>query len=588
MSQENPSQSTTIQRQAVWLRSASGAQFFSWIHGPSTDTAKCVGVIIVGPIGPEYMHSHRTLRFLADELARRGFTCLRYDPVGMGNSSHDLGDNAIADHWVGTLVAARDFFKASLAIDRTVVVSLRSGALIANELLTTQSVEGAVFWYPYLKGSALVRDLQIIDSMLHMNSTATAFIEAGGYPLYPTAQDYLNSVDLLKSVPQQLTHALIINNATQPPTKKLQQVLVAQGVAVSQQDMSGLERMMKQSEITEVPEDNVAAIGSWLAQTFPDQQQNLLSSSKPGLPHTNENFREISLQLPAERPIFGVLTEALPPCTSKPLVVFVNGGSGHHVGPNRLYVDICRRLAADGFNSVRLDLSNLGDSAKDITPESHNPYALTAADDIQAALALLRSAHGYKSFIVTGLCSGAHNSFQAALALQSDAVREIILINPLAFHWRQGDSLLAPEDSQHEADAAHYSGNVRSLRKWVSLFTDVNKLRNAFGFALRLVKKKSARVAKIFLSSVGVAQHSRLERDLLAINGAGTRVTLFIGAAEPGYRLLLAQAGDTVKKQVAKGDMHIAIIEDGDHTFSSLASRKNLINLFVQQLKRYG
>ena len=47
----------------------------------------------------------------------------------------------------------------------------------------------------------------------------------------------------------------------------------------------------------------------------------------------------------------------------------------------------------------------------------------------------------------------------------------------------------------------------------------------------------------------------------------------------------MAQAGATVKQQVAKGEMHIAIIKDGDHTFSSLASRRQMIDLFIEQYK---
>lgn len=577
-----------IQRHAFWLHGAAGEQCFAWLHQPVRSTIKRVGVIIVGPLGPEYMHSHRSVRYLADQLAAQGFAALRYDPLGMGNSSYNLADEKIAAGWLESLNAATRFFQTSLNIADVLLISLRSGALVASEFLATGAVKGAVFWYPYLKGSAYVRDLQIIDSMLHIDSADADFIEAGGYPLYSGTRAWLEKIDVLSVAANGLQHALIINNAAQPPTKKLQQALSAQGVAVTQQNRSGLERMMKQSEITEVPVENVEAIIDWANTTYVDEQDNVTLNMDPSKTQIAPSFSERTIVIPVQRPMFGIMAEPVGPDHKKPLLIFINGGSGHHAGPNRLYVDVCRRLAEEGYSSLRLDLSNLGDSAQDITPASHNPYALTAANDVAAVLAFLRENTAYDSFVLSGLCSGAHNSFQAVVHRPSPDVREIILINPLAFYWKQGDSLLAPEDSQHEADAAHYSGNVRSLRKWITLFTNPKKLMNALRFAVRLISKKISRLVKRIAGALGFVQRSQLEKDLLLINQRGTKVTLFIGETEPGYRLLLAQAGDTVKQQVAKEHMHIAIIKNGDHTFSTLASRRHLINLFVEHLKRYA
>lgn len=589
-----------IRRTAFWLENSAGGQVFSWLHAPLDTQANRVGVLIIGPVGPEYMHSHRTIRFLADALAQCGFIALRYDPTGMGNSSGDLRDKHNAALWNATLTSVRDFFSDSLGISELSIISLRSGALIASDFLSKHPVAGAVFWYPYLNGSAFVRDMQIIDSMLQIGAVDSDLIEAGGYPLNTAAQDFFNSSNILQSTPRHIGRALVINNAAQPPSKKLQQSLSATGADVIQRDLSGLERMMKQAEITLVPRDNITLICEWFSQSFTEQQNNLLHNYTPGQDadgpvricqvHTHSHYRESLLTIDLDRSMFAVLTEpvSLASATAKkPLVVFVNGGSGHHVGPNRLYVDICRALTLDGFSSVRLDLSNLGDSARDISPESHNPYALSAAGDIQAALGYLQKTRTDEAFILVGLCSGAHNSFHAALQMQTASIREIILINPLVFHWQEGDSLLAPRDSQHEADANHYQDNIRNWRKWLSLFSDIKKLRNAMVFVVRLVRKKIERLIKLAARSFGVAPLARLEQDILSINAAGTHITLLIGDSEPGYRVLLAQAGDTVKKQIAKGDMRIAIINDGDHTFSSRASRQDLLRLLVNELKKY-
>ena len=46
---------------------------------------------------------------------------------------------------------------------------------------------------------------------------------------------------------------------------------------------------------------------------------------------------------------------------SSPAFLLLNAGSVHHVGPNRLYVKIARRLASLGFVALRFDFAGVGD-----------------------------------------------------------------------------------------------------------------------------------------------------------------------------------------------------------------------------------
>ena len=40
-----------------------------------------------------------------------------------------------------------------------------------------------------------------------------------------------------------------------------------------------------------------------------------------------------------------------------------------------------------------------------------------------------------------GLCSGAHTAFHAGLEIEDAAIGEIVMINPMQFHWVEGMSL---------------------------------------------------------------------------------------------------------------------------------------------------
>ena len=62
--------------------------------------------------------------------------------------------------------------------------------------------------------------------------------------------------------------------------------------------------------------------------------------------------------------LVGVITD--PPAGGRPAhamaVILLNAGLLHRVAPNRLYVELARGLAAQGFAAFRFDFSGIGDS----------------------------------------------------------------------------------------------------------------------------------------------------------------------------------------------------------------------------------
>ncbi len=104
-----------------------------------------------------------------------------------------------------------------------------------------------------------------------------------------------------------------------------------------------------------------------------------------------------------------------------------NSGIDCHVGPNRLWVDLARQLAARGLRSIRFDLSGLGDSpARPGQPTrlSYAPEALADVSDVAAAM----SPEDPSNVVLVGLCSSAYLSLEGALALLP---RGVAAINPI-------------------------------------------------------------------------------------------------------------------------------------------------------------
>ena len=140
-------------------------------------------------------------------------------------------------------------------------------------------------------------------------------------------------------------------------------------------------------------------------------------------------MQEQVIRFGPDQGLCGVLTlpdksnEALSP----PVALILNAGIVHRVGPFRLHVDIARTLAQKGFASFRLDLSGLGDSPVRRGDLAEENRAVLDARDAMDALESL----GATRFVVMGLCSGAFNAHQVALA--DERVNGAVFLDGIVF-----------------------------------------------------------------------------------------------------------------------------------------------------------
>src|SRR5688572_9512999 len=86
---------------------------------------------------------------------------------------------------------------------------------------------------------------------------------------------------------------------------------------------------------------------------------------RPGHERDASIIRDEALRLGPDGQLVGILSH---PAGGRartphaPAVIVLNAGVLHRVGPHRLHVSLTRRLAVQGFASVRLDLGGIGDS----------------------------------------------------------------------------------------------------------------------------------------------------------------------------------------------------------------------------------
>ncbi|WP_411817250.1 alpha/beta fold hydrolase [Hyphococcus sp. DH-69] len=112
----------------------------------------------------------------------------------------------------------------------------------------------------------------------------------------------------------------------------------------------------------------------------------------------------------------------------RPTILLFNAGIVHRIGAHRLNVKLARNLADQGYNSIRFDLSGLGDSAP---APSGLGYEEQAIADIASAMDRMVQEAGAHAFVAIGMCSGADNAYRAALSDQR--LRGLILLDPYAY-----------------------------------------------------------------------------------------------------------------------------------------------------------
>ncbi|HEY8209100.1 MAG TPA: hypothetical protein VIG99_16530 [Myxococcaceae bacterium] len=141
-------------------------------------------------------------------------------------------------------------------------------------------------------------------------------------------------------------------------------------------------------------------------------------------------MRERALLLGEGQNLVGVLCEPEPgkKIAGAPAVLLWNVGIHHRVGPYRVFTDLARRLAAEGFTSFRFDVAGQGDSAARRGVVEGNPHVA----DVKDVMAFLEKKLAFKTFVPAAFCSGV----DACHALVLEDARAVGTIYLEAYAWR--------------------------------------------------------------------------------------------------------------------------------------------------------
>jgi hypothetical protein len=265
-------------------------------------------------------------------------------------------------------------------------------------------------------------------------------------------------------------------------------------------------------------------------------------------------MRERVVTFGPEGILVGVLTEPEKMRADAPVVVMSNVGLNHRVGPQRVWVELARRLAEHGIPAFRFDASGLGDSAPRTELLGDIERAVL---DLEDALAWL-AANVADRFELVSLCSGTDIAHRVAV---NDArVKTAVFLD--------GYSYDTPRALVHKL----------ALR-WVALPRWRRALRRRFpqAFGLELDKHAVGWVDEIFYREYPTRE--QFERDLGTMVDRGMHV-LFVFSGEATYRYK-DQFWDALDRKDWRGRVSVEYYTKADHTFTFRPEREVMLSRVV-------
>jgi alpha-beta hydrolase superfamily lysophospholipase len=563
---------------------------FAWIHRPETPAR--AGLVIVPPFGYEAVCAQRSLRHLAEAAARAGLLAIRIDLPGTGDARGDDLEPDRVGAWIAAILEARKLATRgdddTVPLDRVVLCGVRLGAVLASvaaarlragETLAPPgekpNVVGVVAIAAVASGRAIVREGRALQATLDLAPAPAGLAppedvhEVVGFAQTAETRAKLGEIDLLKlSLPA--PEMLVIDRDDLPPNDKWVARLRELGANVEHARLPGYVEMVLDPHKTVVPDniiDTTVAFASRLGGDPVGPSGFRLAGSSFFAGPIRENPVDIDAYLRGfeTKPATGTPTRG---------VILLNAGAVGHIGPNRLYVELARMLAARGDRVLRVDLSGIGDSEPRPGAEENVVYSEHALGDVAACVAWMRK-QGVQHVAVAGLCSGAYHALKAAIAGQP--IDTVVAINPLTFHYVPG----MPLDFaafRVTADAQRYAKSARSTESWKKLLRGDVDVGRVAKIVMTRARQAAEHRGKDVLRRLRVPLKDDLGTDLLALARRGVAMRFIFSASDPGAAMLAEEGGSAVTRLVESGALSIRVIDGPDHTFTPRWSHPLLLD----------
>jgi alpha-beta hydrolase superfamily lysophospholipase len=557
---------------------------FGTYHPPTTP-AQNLAYVICPPLGWESIQCYHSLRQLGEGLAASGFHVIRLAYDGTGESAGDDESPSRVRAWLDSIHQAADTLAAVQGVTGVGLVGVRIGATLAAQVATERPVAALVLWEACPSGAHYVREMEILASAAPgakaqlLVAETTGGIDAGGYVLSRETLADLSALDVWKATPQGAPPVLLLGRSDRPAPTRIAERLTALGCTVRTEQPVGYKEMMIYPEASVPATAGFECIRAWALE----QSVAVPPAEARGSPRLSQtlDLGEITrtiVRFGHERRLMGVRTApARPQGRSDPPVLFLTGGVVPRTAVNRMYVTLADGLAALGHDTLRFDVSGIGESVPGPGAAWGNPYSATLLDEARTALRTLRADVSDEPAWLVGLCSGAYAAFR--LAMEDPSVAGIVLLNPAAFRVAEGGTS-APEEHLG-SDAKHYRKAVLDPARWRRLLSGRANVRRSLGNVVgRARMRRAARATRAAQRSSGAVT---LADDFVGLVERGTRVHILFADGDPGVEALREGVDGKVDRLIEAG-VAIHTFEGADHTFNSSRIRATVVERIIDTI----
>lgn len=405
---------------------------FGWFHSGLSGKARA-GVVICPPFGLENIRAHYALRLTAERLAEHEIAVLRFDYDGMGDSAGDISDPDRVGSWLRSVTAAINVVRTA-GIKRISLVGMRIGATMAVcAAADNAEIDQVVLWDPCMSGRAFLREQEAMSAISLGITTkhSDGSVETPGLVYGSETVRDLRTLRIEASGWPKARRVLVL---TRPDREVDRSAIVGLGSEIVQfAEAAGQRALMDVgAPFQRLPYETIGKIADWISKgydgvTVPFRTPSMAGEAMVGTDREGRSIVERPLAIPPGG-LFGMLTEVAGAGDEGPVVLFLSVANQHHIGPDRLWVQLSRRWAAWGLRCLRLDLSGLGDSpVRSAEQEEFVVWAKESFADVTDAAQAV-APDDPSQVVLVGLCASAYQAIESAIDLRPAGV---VAVNPL-------------------------------------------------------------------------------------------------------------------------------------------------------------
>lgn len=421
-------------------------------------------VVICPSLGKECGHATRGLKYLAEELAARGFAAFRFDYIGTGESVGPSTASHAVQLWSQSIRDAAAFVRDLTGSD-PVIIGHRAGALLAmqdRELITR--APAIVLWDPVLRGRHFVRAQKAMYAVM----SDQAGTDAGSTDVRDRPDDIVHlagitlSADSAKALSRMVLDASAIKNCDAPTVLSLvtESAMTSEFVEAAREAGGVICEVGDQTDFLEAANawyialpNEVLTIADWLDEQLSTESTvvEFEATTRATVGYTDNGAPiETVIRICPDETVLWDTAIAGQHQTSDKVLVAHSIGHDIRTGPARVFIDLAMAAASGGGRTIRFDRPGVGEARSVRSEDRYLP--LYSAAFVEQGLAVIGQIDvpAHARIVHTGICLGGWMAVHATIGTlrhppAPGVTAGVVMVNPLRWQLKPADSTTSIE-----------------------------------------------------------------------------------------------------------------------------------------------